>query len=338
MKKRLTLLAFALYLLFPLVALSQPGKISGYMFGDYYYVANNHVSELEGKNGFWFRRIYLTYDQDLSETFSIRFRLELNSPGDFTTSSKLEPFLKDGYLRWSKSQHSILLGLSPTPTWDHLEKIWGYRSVIKTPGDLYKFGSSRDFGLTFKGALDQKKRVHYHFMFANGNSTRSETNEGKKLLLALRYQFTSRFSFEVYGDWEDRDGPTNRYTGQFFLGYRGRQFRLGVQWMHQTRERNVDDLQLQVLSLFGVSKLHEKVWGFVRFDRTFDAIPDGPSVSFLPLDGTSKINFLLLGLDFRPHEQVQLMPNVELVFYDSFEGRTPSLDMIPRLTFFYVWK
>jgi hypothetical protein len=338
MKTRLTLPTFAILLLIPLSGFSQAGKISGYMFGDYYYVAKNHDSEIEGKNGFWFRRIYFTYDQSLSEEFSIRFRLELNSPGDFTTSSKLEPFLKDGYLRWSKSRHSILLGLSPTPMWNHLEKVWGYRSVIKTPGDLYKFGSSRDFGLAFRGAFDQEKRVHYHFMFANGNSTRSETNEGKKLMLALRYQFTPEFSFEVYGDWEDRDGPTNRYSGQVFFGYQGPKFRLGAQLMHQTQKQNVGDLQLQVLSLFAVSKLEKKLWGFVRFDRTFDPIAAGPTVSFLPFDGTSKITFLLLGLDYRPHGQVQLMPNLELAFYDSVGGRSPASDVIPRLTFFYAWK
>ncbi|MCK4967090.1 hypothetical protein KAS50_08665, partial [bacterium] len=50
-------------------------KFSGYMFGDYYYVAKNHNEDNEGKNGFWYRRIYLTADRKLNDEFSVRFRM-----------------------------------------------------------------------------------------------------------------------------------------------------------------------------------------------------------------------------------------------------------------------
>jgi len=126
---------------------AQGGKISGYMFGDYYYVAANHNRDLENQNGFWFRRIYFTYDKGLSEAFAIRFRLEFNSPGDFSTKAKLEPYIKDAYLQWKAPRHSILFGVSPAPTWEVIETVWGYRSVGKTPLDLQKFGDSRDFGM-----------------------------------------------------------------------------------------------------------------------------------------------------------------------------------------------
>ena len=75
------------------------GKIKGYMFGDYYYVLKNHDSSIEESNGFWFRRIYFTYDHTLDDDFSVRFRLEMNSPGDFSTRSKLESAVKDAYLK-----------------------------------------------------------------------------------------------------------------------------------------------------------------------------------------------------------------------------------------------
>ncbi len=32
-------------------------RISGYAFGDYYWIGANHDRSLEGLNGFWFRRI-----------------------------------------------------------------------------------------------------------------------------------------------------------------------------------------------------------------------------------------------------------------------------------------
>ena len=56
------------------------GKISGLYFGDYYYIAAHHNEERKSRNGFWTRRVYLTYDQKLNETFSSRLRFEMNSP------------------------------------------------------------------------------------------------------------------------------------------------------------------------------------------------------------------------------------------------------------------
>ncbi|MCH8873234.1 hypothetical protein IH824_10785 [candidate division KSB1 bacterium] len=314
------------------------GKIKGYMFGDYYYVLKNHDSSIEGSNGFWFRRIYLTYDHTLDDEFSVRLRLEMNSPGDFSTRSKLEPFLKDAYLKWTRANHAIILGLSSTPTWNHLESVWGYRSVEKTPGDLYKWDSSRDFGIAFKGSLGSEKRVNYHLMFANGGGTRSETNKGKKLRLALGYNLTSNITVEAFGDWEERPGNSNRYSAQGVATYHSKSVRLGAQLYHQTRKSDTGDLDLELLSLFGAAKLSEKVWGFARWDRAFDPLPDGPGISYLPIDGTAQFNFLLLGIDIMPHKQVHFMPNVELVFYGDKNGSSPDSDVIPRFTFYYVWK
>ena len=61
-------------------------RISGLMFGDYYWFAADHRDVLEEQNGFWLRRIFLTYDQKFSEAFSTRVRLEMNSPGPTTTT------------------------------------------------------------------------------------------------------------------------------------------------------------------------------------------------------------------------------------------------------------
>ena len=64
------------------------GKISGVIFVDYYYVAKNHNEKVEGRNGFWIRRVYFTYDNLLSEKFKIRFRMEFNQNGDFRRKVK----------------------------------------------------------------------------------------------------------------------------------------------------------------------------------------------------------------------------------------------------------
>ena len=336
MKKVMWVILAALILTGMLFA-QDSGKISGYMFGDYYYVLTNHDKSLEGANGFWLRRVYLTYDKGLSDEFSARLRFEMNTAGDFTSKSNMTPFIKDAYLKWNKGNHSILLGISPTPTWEVIEKVWGYRSVEKTPLDLQKFGSSRDFGIAFQGNLDANKKIGYHLMLANGNSTSSEDNKGKKVLLALNSKASDNIIVEGYADFEERPGETNRYTLQGFAAYQAKKGRIGVQFVHQNRQvAGADDMTLQIASVFGAAQLSPKVWGFARVDRALDPNPDGAKISYIPFDNTVKSTFLLAGIDFRPAENVFLMPNMEVVLYsDNDAGASPDSDVIPRFTFYY---
>ena len=169
------------------VAWGHNEKIDGYFFGDYYYLPKSHRGELEKRNGFQYRRVYFTYEKDLSTEFSTRFRLEMNGksfPTARQTTSKLEPFLKHGYLKWKPSgwRTNIYLGLSGTPTWRNVEKAWGYRSVAKTVLDLHKMGSSTDFGIALQGDIDASNQISYHLMIANGTGTRAEIDKNKRSL------------------------------------------------------------------------------------------------------------------------------------------------------------
>ena len=315
-------------------------KFSGYMFGDIYYVAANHDTSLEGNNGMWFRRIYFTFDQKFSETFSTRLRFEMASPGDFTTSSTLNPFVKDAYLKLKTGGKELYIGISSTPTWEVIEHVWGYRSVEKTPLDLQKYGSSRDFGLAIKGKLDGNGKVKYHLMLGNGNSNKSETNEGKKAMLSLSLYPNENLIVEAYADWNDLPGDNDVYTYQGFLAYKTKTARVGVQFAQQTRNvEGGDAVDLKIGSVFAAGKLAEKSNWFARIDRTFDPNPSANKISYIPMDKTAKSTLIIAGLDFMPEKNVHFMPNVEAVLYDENDANVkPDTDIIPRLTFYWVFK
>jgi hypothetical protein len=324
------LLIAGIVFLFWTPVLAAEGKISGALFGDYYYIASTHdsTSNIEGENGFWFRRIYFTYDTKLDEYFSGRVRFEMASKGDFTTKAKMEPFAKDAYLKWKKSRHSILFGLSGTPTWGLLEKIWGYRSVEKTPLDLQKYGSSRDIGIAFKGNFDEEKKFGYHLMLGHGAGTSSETNRQKKAYLALDAKPHDNLVVQVYGDIEDgKTENTAKTTFQGFAGLSGDPGRVGALFCMQTLQLGVDSLNENVdssfviVSAFGVKKISDKVSAFARGD--------------LNLDGnmrTSSISYYTAG------ENVHIMPNVEVVLYEEVVGQELSEEIIPRVTVYYSFK
>ncbi|MCZ6485823.1 MAG: porin [Acidobacteria bacterium] len=313
-----------------------PVDISGYAFGDYYWMAANHDSDLEDRNGFRFRRIYLTFDKSLSDAFDARLRLEMRSPGDFTSTTRLDPFVKNAYLRWKLSnRHQAHLGLSPTPTLNVVDEFWGYRWVEKSLLDLQKMATSADMGLALRGSLDSGEQLRYHFMVSNGSGTRGESDQGKKVLLSLGLYPSDSVILELYSDYESRPLNTNRRTFQSFLAYQAQWGRLGFQYVHQTRS-GTPDLQLDALSLFGVAKLSPATSLFWRYDRMFDPNPDGAGISYIPFHPGAKSNFFLTGVDLKVHERFSLLPNVEVVRYDKLQdGTRPKSDLIPRVTFFY---
>jgi hypothetical protein len=309
-------------------------RISGLAFGDAYWMANYRDPAIENANGIWLRRAYLTFDYAYDSDFSFRLRFEMNSPGDFTTSAKLVPFVKDLYMRWRRAGHQVYLGISGTPTWGLSESIWGYRNVEKTPLDLLKFGSSRDFGVAARGRLDENGIVRYHVMVGNGASTKSETNQGKKGYAALEIRPGSGLVVQAYADYDDRPDETDRATFQGFAGWQGENARVGVLAARQRREvAGSPTLNLDVVSAFGVVRVNERVALLARYDRTFDPNPDGAKISYLPFDPTAESNFLLGGIDITVHEGFHLIPNVEAIIYSVDTGTAPDTDVAIRTTF-----
>ena len=221
-----------LVLIGSLPAWTQNGKISGYFFGDYYYVAKSHDDALKDRNGFQFRRIYFNYDKGLTNELAMRFRLEMNSKSFPEEKVKLTPVVKHGYLKWTKKdwRTNTYFGLSSTPTWNVIEKVWGYRSVGKTMLDMQKMGGSTDFGLSVQGSIDPDKKLNYHFMVGNGTGTSAETDKDKKLYLSLTAKPVDGITVEVNGDYENREESKDVYTVQGFVAYQQEKFRIGAQF------------------------------------------------------------------------------------------------------------
>ena len=333
------LLFMCLLLISPAVLWGDAGKISGYFFGDYYHVLKSHDAGLEDRNGFQYRRVYFDYDKELSDTFSTRFRFEMNGAAFPTERKKIEPFLKNAYLRWKKPEWrtNIYLGLTSNPTWKNVERVWGYRSVAKTVLHMHKMGNGSDFGIALQGDVDKSKKVSYHLIFANGTSTSAEIDNNKKVAFSLAAKPVTGFIVEGYADFENAVDRSRWYTLQGLLGYQSEQFRVGVQLANQTREQEgKDDLNILASSVFGAAQLLEKkVWAFARFDRLFDPSP-APNSGYVHFDGTAAPNVIIAGLDWTPFEAVHIMPNLIFVFYDEPDnGATPDVTIMPRLTAFF---
>jgi hypothetical protein len=335
------------------------GRFSGLMFGDYYWYYERHRDQIdstdptvvEGQHGLWFRRIYFTYDFAYSESLSTRFRLEVNSDGEFA-GADLVPYVKDAYLRWTyKGNQRLTLGIHPTLTFDWLDGFWGLRHIEKTPADLYRLDSSRDFGFTFDGpaAVDG---LNYAVQFGNESGNGSETQEGKILRFETRYSRNSGLALEGFYSFGRRPGSGNRHTAQGIVGFRTEVARVGGQYLWQERQSGEDDIPDQTIAIwsgFGVwDFLPKKANVFFRVDdvagrlgRVETGMPGAEGIDYWLLSSQSPFTTWIFGGEWYLHPAVRLGPNLELVRYASepdpvnFPGRRQ--DSMFRVTFFWTF-
>jgi hypothetical protein len=316
-------------------------KISGLVFGDYYYVAANHRDELEGQNGFWLRRVYFTYDQTLSRAFSMRFRLELNSKGDFESTGVNTPYLKDAWLKWTFGSHALVFGLAPTPQIDFIDNFQGYRSLEKPPIDLYRWDASRDLGLVLQGSFGKAQRTSYTLQLGNGSGTGSEVDQSKSARAQLVHRFAAGLVIEGYADWQDRPDGHDISTLEAFVGWQEPKWRASLQYGRQQRREAAPgglDQDLEFLSAFAVVQVTPKVAVLGRLDRNFDEVPNGETIDYMPFSETARALFGYAGVDVTLAKTVHLIPNLEWTTYgQSQDGTTPASDLVPRVTLFFSW-
>ena len=313
------------------------GKFSGYMFGDYYHVTKNHNPDIKDQHGFWFRRIYFTYDYSIDESWSTRLRFEMAQTGDFVSKNAINPVVKDAWLRYKFSGQSVYIGISSTPTYEIIENTWGYRSVEKTPLDLYKISSSKDFGIALKGKLDKDGIMNYHIMYGNGSSNKDENEKGKSGMLSLSADFKNGLVIEAYGDYTTQTGKNDVYILQGFVFYKKDIFKFGMQYSNVTsRIPDGEDQLFRLASVFVVCNLSDNLSLLGRVDKTFDVNSKVDEIDYIPLDPTSEFVLAILGLDWHPIKNVKVIPNFEFITYSRNNlGLIPQDDLFSRITFFW---
>ncbi|MDZ7339557.1 MAG: hypothetical protein ONB30_13600 [candidate division KSB1 bacterium] len=346
-------------------------KIDGVIFGDYYYNLKNHSSAEKDRNAFAFRRIYFTFENNITDAIKVRFRLESESE-KFGTEKKINPFVKHAFLQWTGliPRHDLFVGMIETNAFKNSEELWAYRSIEKTIMDLNKISSSADMGVALKGDL-LGTRVHHWLGIYNGSGYGSaEVDRFKKVGYALWFTPVRGMIIEGYADYENlsaRDPQTavqlssakdyrladSYHTLKAFVGYDHPRFSLGAEVFQRTnsgsgikevvveqgaiKSSTKADVQRFGYSLFGyaITPL-PRLKAFARYDY-YD--PNTSSTIYTKFtNGTllggeqDEEQLLIAGLDYIPVAGVHVMPNVLIKKY-SKEGVKDDLTV--RLTLSY---
>jgi hypothetical protein len=305
-------------------------QLGGLLFGDVYTVPGHHTAAGDGASGFVLRRGYLTADFTLGEAWYGRARIEVNQDGEFE-SYGFEADFKDLYLARRFGGHELVLGLSPTLTFDLIESVWGARYLMRTPMDLQGV-ASRDIGVSFKGPLASGGRWGYRAMLSTGVEFGAESGDGRKVMGAVTWKPSESLYVDFYLDGERLAGPTDRTTLQFFAGSKTETRRWGIQYSHQDRE---DDPRLELASAFFVQSFRNAFSVIGRVDRILEPSPKGDNISYIPFDPAAPATMTLAGIEYRFSPVFRITPNVIWTTYDrDDDGIRPDDDLHLRLTFF----
>jgi hypothetical protein len=254
------------------------------------------------------------------------------------------PFVKDAYLSFKLGQSNLIAGIMSPPSFAQLEDIWGYRSLEKTPLDLYRWTSSRDFGISFKGG----ENFVYHFMVANGSSNKSEINRGKKLLGAFGYKI-GEFFVEAMAQYERAKDGDDDLIFQAFGAYTRDWGRFGVQYSNRSyTPKDQDSLSYNILSLFAVIKAGEKIELIGRYDMNFGegyrSDFSGNKIAFIPFAKDHEFSFIIAAISWEAAKNVWLIPNMKFAAYKENEDlkvspaedyQKPGSDLYANLTLWF---
>jgi len=322
------------------------GYVHGLIVGDYFYKTGGDAKPFgttsqfsqplaKDSSAFQIRRLQIFYDYTFSDQFFTRFQMEGNEKS-LDPGGRLSLYMKAAYLEWKNliPQSSLYVGLIPTPTWLNVEGQWGYRSIEKTITDFRALGSQTDIGVHLRGTLLSEGSVGYSLMVGNGNAQKPENNKYKKYYAALNGKPVEHVYIETYLDYEPYAQKKDRTTWKTFISYREPSLMIGAEILEQI-QKNQDTLShdndIFGVSLFSWYQCSEQWKVFGRID-SYDPNRYSSSAGFSEC-------FISLGVDYMPINAIHFMPNIWInTFKDkSSAGRTKEADVVPRITFFFMF-
>jgi hypothetical protein len=343
------------------------GKIWGLAFGDFAYKAHNdelnrgamqYANIPTDYNSFDIRRIYLGYDYQLSEKFSIETLFAFDGGKNLDGDGNRTVLIKAANLRWKNffKNTDLVVGHLSTTTFSNIERIWGYRSLEKTIIDQRGISKSSDTGVAIQGKFDDKGTFGYNLMIGNGTATKPETDKYKKLYTEIYGRFLEQKLF-VGVNFDYEGGKFGTFTRdrtflKLAVAYQTSTLTIGGEIFEQTIAHNAvvkhsptpnDTISMQITgySIFAKEVLmKDKLTLFARYDHYNPDANYASENTYLGSYTFYDENFMTIGLDFTPIKNVHFMPNIWLNQYQSkvptATGNAKSdYDLALRATFFY---
>ena len=233
-------------------------------------VFGNFNTEFDADNcnyGFELERSYLGYEYKLENGLSMKAVMDVGKSSNVDDYHRLA-YIKNAMVSWKTGDLTLNGGLISTTQFNFQEKFWGYRYIMKSFQDQYKFGSSADLGISMVYKFNN--RISADAIVVNGEGYKKiEQNNGLNYGLGLTLNPISNFYVRLYGGVNTSDQADDKNIANMagFVGYKSDKATMGVEYNYMQNSSYDNNADKDGYSIFASLKLSKKTELYARFDE-----------------------------------------------------------------------
>ncbi len=249
-------------------------------------------------------RAYLGYEYNFSPEWYAKVVFDVGDPG--VGKHEMSAFLKNAYVKYTKSRFTAYFGMIATTQFKVSEKIWGYRYIEKSFQDAYGFNASADLGFNLE--YDFTDFLSADFSVVNGEGYKKI--QGDSLLrpaAGITLTPVKTITARVYADYMGKD--VKQKSLATFLAYTGKKLIAGAEYNYQWNMDMVAGHDVYGTSFFLSWKPTSKIKLFGRFDDLNSSASDG-EIQPWQIDDDGQL--FMAGLEYSPLKGVKFAPNYRL--------------------------
>lgn len=253
--------------------------------------------------GFELERSYLGYEHNLGKGLTVKGVMDIGKSSSVDDYHRIV-YIKNALISWKKDRLTLNAGLISTTQFNFQEKFWGYRYVMKSFQDQYKFGNSADLGIS--AAYKFNDWISADAIIVNGEGYKKvQFKDGFNYGLGTTITPLKGLSIRLYGGLNEcaQDGKDDTWNMATFVGYKTHTFAIGAEYNHMWNAAFNHDADLYGYSLHASAKVTKWADLIARFDDVYST--DNWNVE---KDERS----LLLGAQFKIWKYIKLAPNFRM--------------------------
>ena len=217
--------------------------------------------------GFELDRSYLGYQYSLGKGLQIKAVMDIGMSSDVDDYQRIA-YIKNAQITWKTGGLTLDGGLISTTQFKTQEKFWGYRYIMKSFQDEYKFGSSADLGIS--ASYQFAPWVSADAIIVNGEGYKKvQVKDGLQYGLGATFTPVKGLTMRVYGSLNESAEKTKKdaYNWATFVGYQNNHFSLGAEYNIFQNSGFVKGADKYGLSIYGSARLSKVVDLFARYDN-----------------------------------------------------------------------
>ena len=216
--------------------------------------------------GFELSRSYLGYQYNLTKGLQIKAVMDVGKSSSVDDLQRIA-FIKNAQVSWKKGNLTLHGGLISTTQFKVQEDFWGYRYMMMSFQDYYKWGSSADLGVSASYKLTDW--ISADAIVVNGEGYKKvQKNDGLQYGLGTTIQPLGGLTIRLYGSLNEAADKTAADITNVatMVGYKAKAFSLAAEYNLMMNTKNVEGADMYGCSVYGTIKCNKNLEAFARYD------------------------------------------------------------------------